>query len=308
MQVLKLRIWVTLNKDGSCTVRDNGRGIPIEEHPQTKVSTLETVMTNLHSGAKFDQGAYKVSGGLHGIGMKCTNALSKTMETLGNFLEIYEKTLRLASKVMIYGMLDSSVDTTNQEAQARAGQGQSVYVRLNAATSFVNPELMSIGFDTLRKWMTEDERLAHLGHLIDELEREKEHVRSDEVEQVLAFSGEPLGDFYHTYNALTNADLQFDDAVSEDGTTLEVGQSSINSLITHIDRMVRQTGFEHYADGYINYKNTLASIQLGGIHKDVFNARTRDYPSSLEASLESNNIPPAVFHALIDTFQKNLPT
>jgi DNA gyrase subunit B len=74
-------IWVTLNKDGSCTVRDNGRGIPVEKHPQTKVSTLETVMTNLHAGGKFDQGAYKVSGGLHGVGMKCTNALSEWMET-----------------------------------------------------------------------------------------------------------------------------------------------------------------------------------------------------------------------------------
>ena len=74
-------IWVTLNSDGSITVKDNARGIPIEIHSETKVSTLETVMTNLHAGGKFEAGAYKVSGGLHGVGMKCTNALSEWMIT-----------------------------------------------------------------------------------------------------------------------------------------------------------------------------------------------------------------------------------
>ena len=78
-------IWVTLNNDRSITIRDNGRGIPVDKHPETKVSTLETVMTNLHAGGKFEKGAYKVSGGLHGIGMKCTNALSEWMRTTVHF-------------------------------------------------------------------------------------------------------------------------------------------------------------------------------------------------------------------------------
>ncbi len=74
-------IWINLKKDGSITIEDNGRGIPIDTHPTTKKSTLETVMTSLHAGGKFESGAYKVSGGLHGVGIKCTNALSEFMQT-----------------------------------------------------------------------------------------------------------------------------------------------------------------------------------------------------------------------------------
>jgi oligoendopeptidase F len=234
--------------------------------------------------------------------------LSQSAQTLAEFMDLYETTMRLASKVMVYGMLASSVDTNDQQAQAMAGQGQSLIVRLNAATSFMYPELMQIGFEQLRAWAQADPHLSHLDHFIEELERKKAHVRSDEVEQVLALSGEPLGVFFRAYNAITNADLTFDDAVDEDGNAMEVGQSSINSLITHADRRVRQTGFENYAKGYLDFKNTFASLQLGGIHRDVFNARTRNYPSSLQASLDTINIPSTVFYALIDTFQNNLPT
>jgi DNA gyrase subunit B len=70
------RVEVSIHSDGSVSIRDNGRGIPVEIHPKFKIPTLELVMTNLHAGGKFGQGAYKYSGGLHGVGAKCVNALS----------------------------------------------------------------------------------------------------------------------------------------------------------------------------------------------------------------------------------------
>lgn len=214
----------------------------------------------------------------------------------------------LLGKVSVYASNAASVDTFDQAATARMGQARSLGARAGAAMAFFDPDLMSIGFDTLKEWMHSTPELAFFAHYVDRLEKRSPHVRSTEVEELLALAGDPFSGAFNSFNMLTNADLTFQPATDSAGAELEIGQSSIGSLITHPDRQVRRSAWQNYSDGYLAFKNTSASILTTAFKQDVFSARVRRYPFALHASLEPNNVPVEVFHNLIEVFRNNLPT
>ncbi len=234
--------------------------------------------------------------------------LNESPQILLEAIQRLEEAGALLGKIVTYANNASSVDTFDQTATARAGQSRSLGAKAGAAMAFFDPELMSIGFDTLKEWIKTTPELAFFTQYVDRLEKRSAHVRSGEVEQVLALAGDPFSGAFSIFNMLNNADLKFQPASASDGTQLEIGQSSIGSLITHPDRQVRRSAWQNYADGYLAFKNTSAATLTTAIKQDVFTARVRGYPTSLHASLEPNNVPVEVFHNLIEVFKQNLPT
>jgi oligoendopeptidase F len=213
------------------------------------------------------------------------------------------------SRIGMYAFLSYSVDTNDQDAGARTGRATSLSSQVRATLAFVEPELMDVGFDVLSDWMEREPRLAAYRHYFDRLERRQAHVRSAEVEELLGSVRDPFTTASETHSILTNADLKFAPARTADGAeSFDVAQSTIGSLVNHADRNVRRTAWENYADAHLADKNTMANCLVAGVKQDVFFARARHCDSSLEASLSPEGIPVAVFHNLIDTYKKNLPT
>jgi oligoendopeptidase F len=224
------------------------------------------------------------------------------------FIQLAEKAGILAGKIRNYASNYYSVDTTNQSNAARLGQARSLVSRLEAATAFFEPELIEIGLDIVEEWIESKPELSFFKHALDKLRRRQEHVRSAEVEEILAMTSDPFSGPSTIYSSLNNADLSFEPAISSDGARIEVGQASIGGLTTSPDREIRRTSWENYSDGYLEYKNTFASTLISQIKQDVFNMKARGYESSLHASLEPNNIPVEVYYNLLEVFKKNLPT
>ena len=212
------------------------------------------------------------------------------------------------SKIHVYAALAASVDRTDQAAVERAGRGQGVHSQAVAAVSFVEPELLAIGRETLTAWLDQESGLAIYRHYLDNLFRKQAHVRSAEIEELLGLAGESFSGAYDTFSMLTEADMTFAPAQSAAGRDLPVAQGVIDEILAGNDRQARQTAYDSYLDSYLAHKNTLTSNLATSIKQNVLRMRVRRHESTLGMALFDDNIPTAVFDNLLKTFRRNLAT
>lgn len=233
--------------------------------------------------------------------------LSDSPERLKDWFDTFTTIARRIWKVYMYPSLWIECDNTNESIKGMFGQARGLMGQFAATASFAEPELLAMNEDTLNAWLQHDD-LKLYQKLIDNLLLEKDHVLSAEVEQVLGLLSDPLSRFEGIRSALTNMDMSFDPAMSTTGEKLPLIQSSRYQLLASPDREVRKTTWNNYADTHLEYNNTLAASYLASVKKNVTIAKLRGYGSVLEMMLSPNNIPIEVFHNLIDTYKKQIPT
>jgi len=228
---------------------------------------------------------------------------------LADYFARSEGLLRRLNHVGVYANLNYAVDTGDQAAAGRADRARGLFARVAAALAFAEPEMLSVGPETLLGWADTEQRLALYRHYFDQLAKRAPHVRSGEVEALLKQLADPFASAARIHGVLTDADLTFAPATDEGGTAeYALTQGTVGKLLNSPDRAVRRTAYENYADAHTAHKNTLAACLSTGVKQNNFLARARGYGSALEASLSAGHIPVGVFHSLLDTYKKNLPT
>ncbi len=239
---------------------------------------------------------------------KFRGRLAEGPGVLADWLAVLEQIVSRARKLYTYATMSRSSNVEDQEAASLADQAGGMFGRAIAAMAFTEPELIAIGREKLAQWMKQEPRLAIYEHYADDLFRRHEHVRTADVEQVLGMLAEPSNSIFGLRETLVNADLSFEPAADSAGEAHPVAPSAIDGLLINPDRTLRENAWNSYADGFLKMKNTLATMFSAAIKLGNVTMRARRYSSMLEASLFEDNIPVEVFHNLLDTYQKNLPT
>jgi len=234
--------------------------------------------------------------------------LAESPDTLAAYFELASQLRRQLNKLSFYASMRNSVNSFDTKAKSLIGQVTGLYGRFKKYSAFANPELLAIGEAKLLQWIRENDRLKSYEHMIEDLFRSQQYVLSKEVEEILGMVSEPFNAAGQIVDELTGTDLSFDDAIDSEGQAFNITQSSIDMAKSHPDREVRRTGWQHYADSYLAHKNTLASAYIASVKQSTFYMRVRGYESVLQMQLQPHNLPLAVFHNLIETYKKNLPT
>jgi oligoendopeptidase F len=208
----------------------------------------------------------------------------------------------LAYKVYRYPALTRATDTRDNEVSARLQKVQILFAKFNVATSWFDPELLTIPWDTMETWLDRTEELSPYRYSIENLYRQQEHVLDEGKEQLLSYFSRFNGTPGTIYSELSTSDIDFQEVTLSSGETVKLTPGKYyNILSTNRNQDDRKKSFEgHYGTYHANI-NTYAAIYNSVLQRDWATAQARNYGSTLEAALDNDNVPVAVFENLLST-------
>ncbi|HEX6778167.1 MAG TPA: oligoendopeptidase F [Ktedonobacterales bacterium] len=232
--------------------------------------------------------------------------LSDSAQTLYEALDFDSRLSEVLGRLAVYASMRADEDTANQTNQAREARINMLGAKAGAATAFLTPEILAIPQARLESFLSEEPRLELYRHTLDELLRRKPHVRSAEVEALLAESSEVLYAPAQIFGMINDADLKLPIIKNSKGEDVQLSKGNFILFMEDRDRRVRKDAFEGMHSTFYKQRNTLAATLNGHVKSQIFRARARRYDSAIEAALDANNIPISVYGSLLETVRNNI--
>lgn len=233
------------------------------------------------------------------------NHILDSSNTLLELLELDTELSKRLEKLYIYGHINNDADTLDVKYQELFGKITNVYTKYLELSSYIVPEILKSDYEKVAKYIEEQDKLKKYERCLKQIFRNKEHILSSEVENIMSSLSKVMDAPEDIASSLTDSDFKFG-CILVDGKEIELTESNYSIFIRHKDRMVRKQAFNMLHEKYGEFKNTLANTLKYEVEKNVITSKLRGFESSLSASLFSNEIDTSVYHSLILGVHNNL--
>lgn len=233
--------------------------------------------------------------------------LAQSGQALLTVLRKRDDLFRDLEHLYVYASMRKDEDTTNSMYQGMADRAMQLFVRASTVASFIEPEILALPQATLDKFLQEIPELALYEQQLHDLNRKRTHIRSAEIESILAAAGEMAEGPDSIFSMIDNADLKLPTIKNEQGEEVGLTKGNYQVFIRSTNRQVRKDAFEALQGTFLKQRNTIASTLASHIKSDAFYTQQRDYASSREHALARYNIPVSVYDMLIETVSEHIP-
>lgn len=231
--------------------------------------------------------------------------ISKDKEDLLTYLKFNDEVNLLAERLYVYSNQKYHQDMANAKYQTYSGKAQKLVVDIGSASSFVEPELLTIDESILQDWM-EDERFVDYRRYVSEVLRSKGHTLDKKTEEILAKSKRMANAADNIYAMYNGADIDFPTVTESDGKEIKITHGNFVPILSGTDRELRKKAFQALYGTYGKMKNTIAATFHANVEQACFYADVRGYSSTRAMYLYGSNIPESVYDNLIETVHEHI--
>ena len=237
---------------------------------------------------------------------KYAGKFTKNAAAMRSCIEDIYKLEDIVSRLYVYARMRRDENSADPVYQDLTGKAEMLITKFAAATSFFEPELLSLTNEKVAKYIKKDAGLKNYSFVIEEIMRKKGHVLSKNEEKLLAKTSEISSAGGDVFTMFNNADIKFPILTDDKGNKVELTHGRYNKFLESPDRNLRKRAFKALYDTYGKYKNTLAATYAASVKSDKFYAEIRKYSSCLAAALYQDNVPSTVYNSLIRTVHANI--